>query len=79
MPYVEGESLRDRLNREKQLPLDDALAITRDVAAALGYAVQLITQYSYLSRNPWAVVAGGLAPRVAHGSMAWVDLRYVLP
>ena len=41
--------------------------------------VQLITQYSYLSRNPWAVVAGGLAPRVAHGSMAWVDLRYVLP
>ncbi len=42
-------------------------------------ALQLITQYSYLSRNPWAVVAGGLTPRVAHGSMAWVDLRYVLP
>jgi hypothetical protein len=43
--------------------------------------VQLIMQYSYLSRNPWAVVpvAGGLNPAVAHGSMAWVDLRYVLP
>lgn len=35
MPYVEGESLRDRLNREKQLPLDDALRITREVAHAL--------------------------------------------
>src|ERR1700675_250325 len=35
MPYVEGESLRDRLNREKQLALDDALRITRDVASAL--------------------------------------------
>jgi serine/threonine-protein kinase len=38
MPYVEGESLRDRLNREKQLPLDDALQITREVADALCYA-----------------------------------------
>ena len=38
MPYVEGESLRDRLNREKQLAVDDGLRITRDVAEALGYA-----------------------------------------
>src|SRR5687767_4720676 len=38
MPYVEGESLRDRLIRERQLPLEDALAITRDVADALSYA-----------------------------------------
>lgn len=38
MPYVEGESLRDRLNREKQLPLDDVLEITRQVAGALSYA-----------------------------------------
>ncbi len=38
MPYVEGESLRDRLNREKQLSLDDALEITREVADALSYA-----------------------------------------
>ena len=38
MPYVEGESLRDRLTREKQLPLEDALRIARDVADALGYA-----------------------------------------
>src|SRR5712692_2053692 len=38
MPYVAGESLRDRLDREKQLPLDDALQITREVADALQYA-----------------------------------------
>jgi len=38
MPYVEGESLRDRLNREKQLPIEDALQITREVSDALGYA-----------------------------------------
>ena len=38
MPYVEGESLRDRLRREGQLPLEDALRITREVTDALGYA-----------------------------------------
>jgi serine/threonine-protein kinase len=38
MPYIEGETLRDRMNREGQLPLDDALQITREVAAALSYA-----------------------------------------
>jgi serine/threonine protein kinase/Flp pilus assembly protein TadD len=38
MPYVEGESLRDRLNHEKQLPVEDAVRIGRDMAAALDYA-----------------------------------------
>jgi serine/threonine-protein kinase len=38
MPFVEGESLRDRLRREGQLPLADALGITRDVASAIAYA-----------------------------------------
>jgi serine/threonine-protein kinase len=38
MPFIEGESLRDRLGREKQLPVDDAIAITRAVASALDYA-----------------------------------------
>ena len=35
MPYVSGESLRDRLAREKQLPIADAISITREVADAL--------------------------------------------
>jgi eukaryotic-like serine/threonine-protein kinase len=38
MPYVEGESLRDRLNREKQLAVADALRIAGEVASALDYA-----------------------------------------
>ena len=35
MPFIEGESLRQRLEREPQLPLEDALRITREVADAL--------------------------------------------
>ena len=38
MPFVEGESLRTRLMRERQLSIDDALQISREVADALGYA-----------------------------------------
>jgi serine/threonine protein kinase len=37
MPYVEGESLRDRLDREYQLPVDEAVKITTDLAGALDY------------------------------------------
>jgi serine/threonine-protein kinase len=37
-PYIRGESLRDRLRRETQLAVDDALAITRQAASALAYA-----------------------------------------
>jgi Tol biopolymer transport system component len=38
MPFVEGESLRDRLHREHQLPVEEAVRIAREVADALGYA-----------------------------------------
>ncbi len=38
MPYAEGESLRRRLEREKQLPVEAALRLAREVAEALGYA-----------------------------------------
>jgi eukaryotic-like serine/threonine-protein kinase len=38
MPYVEGETLRDRIHRETQLPVEDALKIAREVAEALAYA-----------------------------------------
>ena len=40
MPFVEGESLRDRLRRERQLPVEDALRIAREAADALDYAHQ---------------------------------------
>ena len=38
MPFVEGESLRDRLNREQQLPVEEAIRLAREVADALQYA-----------------------------------------
>jgi len=38
MPFVEGESLRDRLEREKQLPIEDAVRLAREAAEALDYA-----------------------------------------
>ena len=40
MPYVEGETLREQLRREGQLPIDDALRIARETADALDYAHQ---------------------------------------
>ncbi|MGH7559509.1 MAG: protein kinase domain-containing protein [Gemmatimonadales bacterium] len=38
MPFVDGESLRDRLVRERQLPIDDAIRLATEVAGALAYA-----------------------------------------
>jgi TolB-like protein/tetratricopeptide (TPR) repeat protein/tRNA A-37 threonylcarbamoyl transferase component Bud32 len=38
MPYVEGESLRARLTRERQLPIEEAVRITREVGGALDFA-----------------------------------------
>ncbi len=38
MPFVEGESLRDRLDRDKQVPFDEAVELTREIASALAYA-----------------------------------------
>jgi serine/threonine protein kinase len=38
MPYVEGESLRERLDRERQLPIDEAIRHAQSIASALDYA-----------------------------------------
>ncbi|HEX6990634.1 MAG TPA: serine/threonine-protein kinase, partial [Gemmatimonadales bacterium] len=38
MPSMEGRSLRERMDKDRQLPLSDALRITREVASALDYA-----------------------------------------
>jgi serine/threonine-protein kinase len=72
MPFVEGESLRDRLEREKQLPLEEALRITREVADALGYAHgrgvvhRDIKPENILLEGPHALVADfGIARAVA--------------
>ncbi len=40
MPFVEGESLRDRLTRDGRVPFEEAVALIREVASALAYAHQ---------------------------------------
>jgi serine/threonine-protein kinase len=74
MPYVEGESLRDRLRRVSQLGLDEALRITREVADALAYAHGLgvvhrdIKPENILLSNHHALVADfGVARAVQAG------------
>ena len=39
--------------------------------------LKAITQFSYLSRTPWAIAAGN--PATAHTGMVYIDLRYDLP
>jgi len=63
MPLVTGETLRARLERERQLPIDDTLSISREVADALAYAHGLgvihrdIKPENILLQNGHAVVA----------------------
>jgi eukaryotic-like serine/threonine-protein kinase len=73
MPLVTGETLRARLEREKQLPLDDAVRIARETADALGYAHGIgiihrdIKPENILLQNNHAVVADfGIALAVQH-------------
>jgi serine/threonine-protein kinase len=76
MPFVEGESLRARLRRERQLPLEDALAIAREVADALAYAHEQgvvhrdITPENILLTSGHAVVTNfGIARAVSQADM----------
>ncbi|MEP7327431.1 MAG: serine/threonine-protein kinase, partial [Gemmatimonadota bacterium] len=68
MPYIDGESLRDRLLREKQLPIEDTVAIARDIAAALNHA----HQHGIIHRDikPENILLAGLAALVADFGIA---------
>jgi eukaryotic-like serine/threonine-protein kinase len=77
MPLVTGETLRHRLERENQLPIDDAISIAREVADALGYAHGLgvihrdIKPENILLRDGHALVADfgiALAVQTAGGA-----------
>jgi non-specific serine/threonine protein kinase len=72
MPFVEGETLRDRLSREAQLPLDEALGLADEIADALHYAHSRgvvhrdIKPENILLENGHAVVADfGIASAVS--------------
>jgi serine/threonine-protein kinase len=66
MPYVTGESLGDRLLRERQLPLEDALRITYEVADALAYA----HAHGVIHRDikPGNILLAGYSPRSSSDS-----------
>ncbi|MBL0169858.1 MAG: serine/threonine protein kinase [Gemmatimonadaceae bacterium] len=77
MPFIAGETLRARLDRERQLPIDDALSIAREVADALGAAHALgivhrdVKPENILLQNGHAIVADfgiALAVQAAGGA-----------
>jgi serine/threonine-protein kinase len=90
MPFVEGETLRGRLNREKQLPLDDAIQVAREVADALAYSHSMglihrdIKPENILFQSGHAVVtdfgiARAVTDRVTESGMAIGTLPYMSP
>jgi eukaryotic-like serine/threonine-protein kinase len=77
MPYLEGESLRDRLRRVGHLPIDDAVRIAAEVARALDYAHRHdivhrdIKPENVLLHNDQAVVADfGICRAITHSTDA---------
>jgi TolB-like protein/Flp pilus assembly protein TadD/tRNA A-37 threonylcarbamoyl transferase component Bud32 len=94
MPYIDGESLRDRLRREKQLPIEDAISIVQQVARALAYAsahgvvhrdikpanILLIEDHALVADFGVArVFAESDAVRLTHTGMAMGTPAYVSP
>jgi eukaryotic-like serine/threonine-protein kinase len=77
MPFVEGQSLRDRLKREPQMPVDDVLRIMRELADALDYAHEqnvvhrdIKPENVLLSRRGDALLADfGIARALSHGDV----------
>ena len=73
MPFVEGETLRDRLNREQQLAVDDAVRITREAAegwptrtsAAWCIATSSPRTSCCRTATPWSPISGSRARQEA--------------
>lgn len=78
LPYVRGESLRSKLERERQLPVEEALSITNQVASALDYAHGKGTRSGSQTGSPTGPLDPSsefpLIPRPAHS--ARVETRF---
>jgi hypothetical protein len=65
-------------NADNRTIQEGTIGLTRTFWKSANYgALSLITQYSYLTRNPWALAAG--AAKATHTNMYWLDIRYTLP
>lgn len=80
MPYVDGESLRDRLDREPQLASQDVVAILKDIASALAYAHSngivhrdIKPENVLFSANQPLVVDFGIAKALSDSRRDWLD------
>ncbi|HVH55870.1 MAG TPA: protein kinase [Vicinamibacterales bacterium] len=86
MPYVEGESLRHRLTRERQLPIGDAIRIAREVADALDFAHRhgvihrdIKPENILLSEGHAMVADFGIARALGTGSMTQTGIAMGTP
>ena len=73
MPYVEGESLRERIDREKQLGVDDSVAITQKVANALDYAHGHGVVHRDIKPGNILLSEQGVQPTLIRYTMAYTD------
>ncbi len=73
-----GYGFRGSSNSQNRSVQEFTIGLTPTLWKSAQYgSLQLITQYSYLWRNPWYVATG--SPKDAKTNMVWVDLRYTIP
>ncbi len=65
MPFIDGETLRDKLNRETQLAIDEAVKITTDVADALDCAHRHNVIHRDIKKNERGVFEGSITEDAA--------------
>ncbi len=77
-PVYVGYGYKGSSNSQNRAIQEGTIGVIRTFWKSPTYgALSLITQYSYLTRNPWYVAVG--APKETHSNMYWVDLRYTVP
>ncbi|MBV8865984.1 MAG: hypothetical protein JO210_11365, partial [Acidobacteriaceae bacterium] len=77
-PVYVGYGYQGSASSQNRTVQEGTIGIIRTLWKNPSYgALSLITQYSYLIRNPWYVAATG--PKDTHTNMYWIDLRYTLP
>jgi hypothetical protein len=77
-PVYVGYGYNGSANSQNRTVQEGTIGIVRTLWKNPNYgALSLISQYSYLTRNPWYVATGN--PKDTHTNMYWLDLRYTLP